>query len=69
MAKGKISSDILTPIMQFIILECPDIGHFKCLYAIECLNYNGAPEIQFLITSYRSAIMYIKEDMAFNFPK
>lgn len=60
MAKGKISSDIITPIMQFIILDCPDIGHFKCLYAMECLNYNKAPETQFLITSYRSAIMYIK---------
>lgn len=31
MAKNKISAEIVNPLVQYIILQCPDIGHHECL--------------------------------------
>jgi hypothetical protein len=33
-AAMKVSTDTITPILQYILLECTEYGHFKCLYAI-----------------------------------
>ena len=66
---SKVSSDIMTPLLQYILLQCANLGHFKCLYAIECLKYNKDPEIEFMITTYRSSLIYIKENMALDYTK
>lgn len=69
MSANKVSTDTLAPVLQYILLECSDIGHFRCLYAMECLNFNKVPEMAFYITTYRSALIYIKENMVEDFPK
>ncbi len=43
MSQMKVSTDTLAPVLQYILLECADLGHFKCLYAMECLNSNNVP--------------------------
>lgn len=69
----KVSSDIMAPLFQYIILQCADFGHFGCLYSMECLKYckdtNKAPELDFMVTNYRSALIYIKENMALDYTK
>ena len=73
MKAGKVSSDVMAPLLQYIILECADYGHFSCLYSMECLKYcldpNKAPELDFMVTNYRSALIYIKENMALDYTK
>jgi len=40
---------------------------------MECLKYckdtNKAPELDFMVTNYRSALIYIKENMALDYTK
>jgi hypothetical protein len=36
---------------------------------MECLKYSKNPELDFMITNYRSALMYIKENMAMDYTK
>jgi hypothetical protein len=40
---------------------------------MECLKYcldpDKAPELDFMVTNYRSALIYIKENMALDFTK
>jgi hypothetical protein len=43
MSANKVSTDTLAPVLQYILLECADIGHFRCLYSMECLNFNKVP--------------------------
>ena len=31
MPKNKISAEIINPIMQYLILRCPNIKHYECL--------------------------------------
>ena len=73
MKAGKVSSDIMAPLLQYIILECVDYGHFGCLYSMECLKHcldpNKAPELDFMVTNYRSSLIYIKENMALYYTK
>lgn len=66
---SKVSSDIMAPLIQFVILDCADYGHFKCLYSMESLKFNKDPEMDFMITNYKSALTYIKENMALDYTK
>ena len=31
MAKNKISAEIVNPLVQYIILQCPYLSHYECL--------------------------------------
>jgi hypothetical protein len=31
MAKNKISAEIVTPLVQYIIIQCPHLSHYECL--------------------------------------
>lgn len=59
MSREKITAEIITPILQYVVLKSQPRNCFKNLYTVECLLGEYTHETAYLMTSWTAAVTYL----------
>lgn len=59
MSRDKITAEIITPIIQYVLLKSQPKNCFKNLYIVECLLGVYTHETAYLMTSWTAAVTYL----------
>ena len=59
MSREKITAEVITPIIQYVVLQSHPRNCFKNLYIVECLLGEYTNETPYLMTSWTAAVTYL----------